>query len=82
MRDELTAIPGITQVDIVSAPPDEISIEVSGERPSAARAHVRPGGQRGAPLVARPAGRVGADGEGRDLLLRTIGQAYRGAEFE
>ena len=29
VRDELTAIPGITQVDIVSAPPYEISIEVS-----------------------------------------------------
>ena len=29
VRDELTAIPEITQVDIVSAPPYEISIEVS-----------------------------------------------------
>ena len=29
VRDELTATPGITQVDIVSAPPYEISIEVS-----------------------------------------------------
>ena len=29
VRDELTAIQGITQVDIVSAPPYEISIEVS-----------------------------------------------------
>ncbi|HIM52266.1 MAG TPA: efflux RND transporter permease subunit, partial [Acidobacteria bacterium] len=29
VRDELTAIPGITQVELVSAPPYEISIEVS-----------------------------------------------------
>ncbi|MCY4077900.1 MAG: efflux RND transporter permease subunit, partial [Acidobacteria bacterium] len=29
VRDELTAIPEITQVDIISAPPYEISIEVS-----------------------------------------------------
>ena len=29
VRDELTATPGITQVDIVSAPPYEISIDVS-----------------------------------------------------
>ena len=29
VRDELTTIPGITQVDVVSAPPYEISVEVS-----------------------------------------------------
>ena len=47
----------------------------------AARADVRPGGRRGAPLVARlPGGSVRTDGG--EILLRTIGQAYRGAEFE
>ena len=81
VRDELTAIPGITQVDIVSAPPYEISIEVSE---NALRRHALTFDQV-ADAVRRssldlPGGSVRT--EGGEILLRTIGQAYRGAEFE
>ena len=81
VRDELTAIPGITQVDIVSAPPYEISIEVSEH---ALRRHELTLDQV-ADAVRRssldlPGGSVRTDGG--EILLRTIGQAYRGAEFE
>ena len=81
VRDELTAIPGITQVDIVSAPPYEISIEVSEV---ALRRHGLTFDQI-ADAVRRssldlPGGSVRT--EGGEILLRTIGQAYRGEEYE
>ena len=81
VRDELTAIPGITQVDIVSAPPYEISIEVSEV---ALRRHGLTFDQV-ADAVRRssldlPGGSVRT--EGGEILLRTIGQAYRGEEYE
>ena len=74
VRDELTAIPGITQVDIVSAPPYEISIEVSE---NALRRHELTFDQV-ADAVRRssldlPGGSVRTDGG--EILLRTIGQA-------
>ena len=81
VRDELSAIPEITQVDIVSAPPYEISIEVSE---IALRRHGMTFDQV-ADAVRRssldlPGGSVRTDtGE---ILLRTIGQAYRGEEYE
>ena len=81
VRDELTAIPEITQVDIVSAPPYEISIEVSEV---ALRRHGLTFDQV-ADAVRRssldlPGGSVRTDrGE---ILLRTIGQAYLGEEYE
>ena len=81
VRDELTAIPEITQVDIISAPPYEISIEVSED---ALRRHGMTFDQ-----VARAVRRSSLDLPGGsvrtergEILLRTIGQAYRGAEFE
>ena len=79
--DELTAIPGITQVDIVSAPPYEISIEVSEND---LRRHGLTFDQV-ADAVRRSSldlsgGSVRTDGG--EILLRTIGQAYPGAEFE
>ena len=81
VRDELTAVPEITQVDIVSAPPYEISIEVSEDD---LRRHAMTFDQV-ADAVRRssldlPGGSVRT--ERGEILLRTIGQAYRGAEFE
>ena len=81
VRDELTAIPGITQVDVVSAPPYEISIEVSEV---ALRRHGLTFDQI-ADAVRRssldmPGGSVRT--HGGEILLRTIGQAYRGEEYE
>ncbi len=81
VRDELSAIPGITQVDIISAPPYEISIEVSEV---ALRRHGLTFDQI-ADAIRRssldlPGGSVRT--EGGEILLRTIGQAYRGEEYE
>ena len=81
VRDELTAIPGITQVDIISAPPYEISIEVSEV---ALRRHGLTFDQI-ADAIRRssldmPGGSVRT--QGGEILLRTIGQAYRGEEYE
>ena len=81
VRDELTVLPEITQVDIVSAPPYEISIEVSE---TALRRHGMTFDQL-ADAVRRssldlPGGSVRTDGG--EILLRTIGQAYRGNEYE
>ena len=81
VRDELSALPDITQVDLVSAPPYEISIEVSEV---ALRRHGMTFDQV-ADAVRRssldlPGGSVRTDGG--EILLRTIGQAYRGAEYE
>ena len=81
VRDELSVLPEITQVDIVSAPPYEISIEVSE---TALRRHGMTFDQV-ADAVRRssldlPGGSVRTDGG--EILLRTIGQAYRGNEYE
>ena len=81
VRDELTTLPGITQVDLVGAPPYEISIEVSE---IALRRHGLTFDQvadavRGSSLDL-PGGSVRT--EGGEILLRTIGQAYRGDEYE
>ena len=81
VRDELTAIPGITQVDIVSAPPYEISIEVSEV---ALRRHGLTFDQIAAAVrrssLDLPGGSVRT--AGGEILLRTIGQAYRGEDYE
>ena len=81
VRDELSILPEITQVDIVSAPPYEISIEVSE---TALRRHGMTFDQV-ADAVRRssldlPGGSVRTDGG--EILLRTIGQAYRGNDYE
>ena len=81
VRDDLAALPEITQVDIVSAPPYEISIEVSE---IALRRH-RMTFDQVAEAVRRssldlPGGSVRTDA--REILLRTLGQAYRGVEYE
>jgi multidrug efflux pump subunit AcrB len=81
VRDELTALPAITQVELANARPYEISIEVSE---SALRRHGLTF-DRVAAAVRRssvdvPGGSIKS--EGGEILLRAKGQAYRGAEFE
>ncbi|SVB73534.1 uncharacterized protein METZ01_LOCUS226388, partial [marine metagenome] len=81
VRDELTTIPGITQVDVVSAPPYEISIEVSEislRRHGLTFDQVADAVRRSS--LDLPGGSVRT--EGGEILLRTIGQAYRGDEYE
>ena len=81
IRDELSSVPGISQVEITSARPYEISIEVSEV---ALRRHgltfddVASAVRRSS--LDLPGGSVRADSG--EILLRTIGQAYRGAEYE
>ena len=81
VRDELTTINGVSQVDLVSARPYEISIEVSEE---SLRRHgltfnfVANAVRRSS--LDMPGGSIRT--AGGEILLRTIGQAYRGHEFE
>jgi multidrug efflux pump subunit AcrB len=81
VRDEISSLPEITQVELVATKPYEISIEVS-------EAALRRYGltfQQVAQAVRSssldlPGGRIRSrDGE---ILLRTEGQAYRGREYE
>ena len=81
IRDELSALEEISLVEVTSARPYEISIEVSEV---ALRRHgltfddVAAAVRRSS--LDLPGGSVRADrGE---ILLRTVGQAYRGAEYE
>ena len=81
VRDELSVLPGITQAEVVSARPYEIAIEVSE---SALRRHgltfddVAEAVRRSS--LDLPGGSVRADSG--EILLRTVGQAYRGREYE
>jgi multidrug efflux pump subunit AcrB len=81
VRDEIAALPGITQVELANVRPYEISIEVSEEnlrRHSLSFDQVANAVRRSS--LDLPGGSIKtADGE---ILLRTKGQAYRGAEFE
>jgi len=81
LRDDISALPGVTQVELANARADEISIEVP-------EASLRRHGLSFDQVVAAvrrssldlPGGAIKtADGE---ILLRTKGQAYRGGEFE
>ena len=81
VRDELSAIPEISQVEVTSARPYEISIEVS-------EAMLRRHGltfDDVASAIRRssldlPGGSVRTDNG--EILLRTLGQAYRGEDYE
>jgi len=81
IRNELSIIPEISQVEIMSARAYEISIEVSE---SALRRHeltfddIATAVRRSS--LDLPGGSVRSDGG--EILLRTIGQAYRGEEYE
>ena len=81
VRDELAALPGITQVDLVGAPPYEISIEISEialRRYGMTFDQVANAVRRSS--LDLPGGAVRT--EGGEILLRTIGQAYRGEDYE
>ena len=81
VRDELLTLSEVSQVDVAGAPPYEISIEVSE---AALRTYqltfddVTDAVRRSS--IDIPGGSVRS--ERGDVLLRTIGQAYRGAEYE
>ena len=81
VRDEIMDLPGVTQAELVNAPPYEISIEVSGD---VMRRH-RLTFDEVALAVRRssfdlPGGSLKTSSG--EILLRTKGQAYRGEEFE
>ena len=82
MRDELAALPDISLVEVTSARPYEISIEVSE---TALRRHGLTFDDVAAAVrnssLDLPGGSV-RSGLRRGSLLRTIGQAYRGDEYE
>ncbi|MED5376938.1 MAG: efflux RND transporter permease subunit, partial [Acidobacteriota bacterium] len=81
VRDDITALPGITQVDVANARPYEISIEVSEtllRRHDLTFDEVTQAVRRSS--LDLPGGSVKTDGG--EFLLRTKGQAYRGHEFE
>ena len=81
VRDDLLSLPEITQVQFASVRPYEISIEVSE---AALRRHgltfddVARAVRRSS--IDLPGGSV--QSESGEIRLRTVGQAYRGAEFE
>ena len=81
VRSELTALPEITQAEIAGAPAYEIAIEVSE---SALRRHGltfdRVADAVRQSSVDLPGGSIRTDGG--EVLLRSLGQAYRGAQFE
>ena len=81
IRDDLSSLPGITQVDLEVARPYEVSIEVSEDALRryglTFEAVARAVSQSSLDL---PGGSVKT--EGGEILLRTKGQAYRGGEFE
>ncbi|MCE2391387.1 MAG: efflux RND transporter permease subunit [Proteobacteria bacterium] len=81
IRDGIVSLPSVTQAELINVRPDEISVEVSE---AALRRHGLTFDD-----VARsvrtssldvPGGSLKT--EGGEILLRTQGQAYRGAEFE
>ncbi len=81
VRDDISALPGVSQVELQGARPYEISIEVSE---TALRRYGLTFDRvadavRGTSLDL-PGGAVRADGG--EILLRTVGQAYLGASFE
>ena len=81
VRGELLTLPEVSQVDVSGVPPYEISIEVSEAALRAYRLtfdEVTDAVRRSSLDI--PGGSV--RGERGDILLRTIGQAYRGAEYE
>ncbi len=80
VRDDLLAIPGITQVDLSGTPAYEIGIEVSEDvlrRYGLSFDEVRRAVSRAS--LDLPAGSIKRTGG--EILLRTKGQAYTGAEF-
>jgi multidrug efflux pump subunit AcrB len=81
LRDELSGLPGITQVELTSARAYEVSVEVPEEslrRHGLTFAQVVEAVRRGS--LDRPGGSIKT--VGGEVLLRTKGQAYVGEDFE
>ena len=81
VRDDIAALPGVSQVQLEFARPYEISVEVSEQT---LRRHGLTLAQVGRAIEKSsldiPGGSLKT--EGGEILLRTKGQAYRGEEFE
>lgn len=81
VRDDIVALPGVSQAELLFARPYEIGIEVSEQ---ALRRHGLTLQQVGVAIEQSsldvPGGSLKT--EGGEILLRTKGQAYRGREFE
>ncbi len=81
MRDGISALPGVSQVELDYVRPYEISIEVSEQ---ALRRHEITFDQLATAVrnssIDLPGGSLKT--EGGEILLRSKGQAYQGAEFE
>jgi multidrug efflux pump subunit AcrB len=81
VRDSLSSLPGVTQVDLLNARDYEISIEVSEEdlrRYELTFDEVVAAVRRGS--LDRPGGSIKTSAG--EILLRTKGQAYTGREFD
>jgi len=80
VRDEISALPGVTQVELSGARPYEISIEVAEEtlrRHGLTLDQVAAAVRKGS--LDRPGGSIKTSSG--EVLLRTKGQAYTGEEF-
>ncbi len=81
IRDDITALPSVTRADLTGALPYEIGIEV---REETLRAYDMTLGEVAQSIressMDLPGGRIQAPGG--DVLLRSIGQAYVGRDFE
>ena len=81
VRDDIAALPGVSQVELLFARPYEISVEVSEQT---LRRHGLNLAEIGRAIETSsldvPGGSLRTDSG--EILLRTKGQAYRGREFE
>jgi len=81
LREDIAAIPGISQVDVGYVRPDEISVEISEQtlrRYGLTLEQVANAVRRSS--LDLPGGSIKA--RGGEILVRTTGQAYKGEEFE
>ncbi len=81
IRDDITALPSVTQAELIGARPYEVAIEVREETLRAYNLTLTDVAQaiRRSSLDL-PGGRIQTTGG--DVLVRTIGQAYVGRDFE
>jgi multidrug efflux pump subunit AcrB len=81
LRDDIAALPGVSQAELLFARPYEISVEVSEQT---LRRHGLSLGEVGRAIEGSsldvPGGSLKT--RGGEILLRTTGQAYHGREFE
>jgi multidrug efflux pump subunit AcrB len=80
-RDDIAALPGVSQAELLFARPYEISIEVSEQtlrRHGLTLAQVGEAIKRSSLDI--PGGALKTSGG--EILLRTMGQAYRGSQFD